>query len=73
VHGLTSSNGVLGGEGGDECCRSCDGEACAGRLAVSAVAKLCYIGVIMCCAVSILVLQDSYVLGVTPEIVCSVW
>lgn len=57
--------------GGNEC--SCGGDVCAGSAVVSAVAKLHDIGVITCCAVSILVLQDGYMLCVMPDIVSSEW
>jgi len=69
VHGLTRRNA---GVGGNEC--SCRGrDACAGLAVVCFVAKSHNIGVITCCAVSILVLQDGYMLCVMPEIVSSGW
>jgi len=49
------------------------GDACFVSALVSSVAKLHYIGVITCCAVSIVVLQDGYMLCVMPEIVSSEW
>jgi len=40
---------------------------------VSFVAKLHYIAVITCCAVSVVVLQDGYMLCAMPETVSSEW
>jgi hypothetical protein len=68
VHGLARGNG---GVGGNEC--SCGGDACCESTVVSSVAKLRYVGVITRCAVSIVVLQDLYMLCVTPEIVSWEW
>jgi hypothetical protein len=56
---------------GNEC--SCVGDACGESAVVSFVAKLHCMGVITCCTASVLVLQDSYMLCVMPEIISSEW